>query len=246
MTQLQGKVALVTGSSRGIGRATALRLAREGASVVVNYSRSAEEAHKVIQEIEANGGQALLFQADVSKIADIQRLFDNALKHFGRLDIVIQNAGLSMSKLHSEVTAEDFEALFGLNARGTFFVLQQAAEHLQDGGRIVYVSSGSTVVKRAGGGVYGGSKVAGERFVQDLAMELGPRQITVNALVVGAVDTEELHKTVSAEEIQLTGQNTPLRRLGQPDDIADFIALLTTHDARWLTGAVIPLSGGLF
>lgn len=243
---LQGKVAIVTGSSRGIGRAAALRLAREGASVVVNYSRSTAEAQQVANEIRALGGDASTVQADISRIDDIERLFQHTQDRFGHVDIVVQNAGLSLAKAHSAVTVEEFDQLFALNARGTFFVLQAAARYLRDGGRIVYISSGSTLINRPDGGVYGGSKIAGERFVRDLAIELGPRQITVNALVVGAVDTDELHKTVSAEEIAAVAAMTPLGRLGQPDDVADFIALLTSNDARWLTGAVIPLSGGGF
>lgn len=246
MGRLEGKVALVTGSSRGIGRATALRLARDGASVVINYSSSRAEAERVLAEVEAGGGTGLVVQANLSRVEEIRRLFAATLERFGRLDAVVQNAGQALSKPHATVTEDEFERLFALNARGTFFVLQEAARQLADGGRIVYISSGSTVLNLPGGGAYGGSKIAGERFVKDLAVELGPRGVTVNALIVGAVDTQELAATVPPEQQARIAQQTPLGRLGQPEDVADMVSVLLSPDARWLTGATIPLSGGLF
>lgn len=246
MGGLEGKVALVTGSSRGIGRATALRLARDGAQVVINYSSSRAEAERVLTEVETLGGSGLVVQADLSRVEEIRRLFAATLERFGRLDVVVQNAGQALAKPHVSVTEEEFDQLFALNARGTFFVLQEAARHIADGGRIVYISSGSTVLNLPGGGAYGGSKIAGERFVKDLAVELGPRGVTVNALIVGAVETRELAATVPPDQRALIAQQTPLGRLGQPEDIADMLGVLLTPDARWLTGATLPLSGGLF
>jgi 3-oxoacyl-[acyl-carrier protein] reductase len=195
---LAGKVALVTGSSRGIGRATVLRLARDGAHVVINYSSSRAEAERVLAEVEAVGGSGLVVQANLNQVDDIRQLFAATLDRFGRLDVVVQNAGQALSKPHTSVTEEEFDQLFAVNACGTFFVLQEAARHIADGGRIVYISSGSTVLNLSGGGAYGGSKIAGERFVKDLAVELGPRGVTVNALIVGAVETRNSRRPFRA------------------------------------------------
>lgn len=242
-SELAGKVALVTGSSRGIGRAIALRLGRAGASVVVNYATSPDKAQEVVAAIEAGGGRATAIQADISQVADVARLFQQAEEHFGGLDIVVNNAGAYLSKPLADVTEAEFDALFNLDAKGTFFALQEAARRVRDGGRIITISSGQTVVPFPNGSVYAGGKAAAEQFGLALAKELGSRQITVNNVLAGITETEgtELPEALRQQLIQ----NTPLGRLGQPDDIAEVVGFLASPAARWMTGQNVRATGGL-
>jgi 3-oxoacyl-[acyl-carrier protein] reductase len=173
MAPLTGKVAIVTGSSRGIGRAVAERLGKDGASVVVNYVRNADKSREVVSAIEAVGGRALAVRADMSQIADVRRLFQETLDHFGRLDILVNNAGLFQTHSIAEVTEDEFDAAFALNAKGAFFAFQEAARRMGDGGRIINISSCSTAMSLSGFAVYVGSKAAGEQFARALAKELG-------------------------------------------------------------------------
>ncbi len=173
MASLTGKVAVVTGGSRGIGRAVAERLGKDEASIVVNYVRSADKASEVVSAIQSGGGSALAVQADVSKLADIHRLFEETVGHFGHLDILVHSAGVLLTKAVSEVTEEDFDATFALQAKGTFFVLQEAARLIRDGGRIINISSSATAMVFPGAALYVGSKAAGEQFTKTLAKELG-------------------------------------------------------------------------
>lgn len=240
---LHGKVALITGASSGIGRGIAERLAQEGAAVIINYGKSADKAHAVVRAIESGGGKALAVQADVSRVKDIRRLFQDTLGHFGRIDIVVANSGLFNQKTLLETTEEDFDAMFALNAKGTFFTLQEAGTHLQDGGRIIFISSGATAMSYPGAAVYKGSKAAGEQFVQTLAKELGPRQITVNTVSPGFTETEMLPKDQAFRE---SGINmSALGRLGQPRDIADVVYFLVSEEGGWITGNNIQAGGGI-
>jgi 3-oxoacyl-[acyl-carrier protein] reductase len=176
MAPLTGKVAIVTGSSRGIGRAVAERLGKDGASVVVNYVRNGDKSREVVSAIEAAGGRALAVRADMSQIADVRRLFQETLDHFGRLDILVNNAGLFQTHSIAEVTEDEFDAAFALNAKGAFFAFQEAARRMGDGGRIINISSCSTAMSLSGFAVYVGSKAAGEQFARALAKELGGAQ----------------------------------------------------------------------
>ena len=242
-TELGGKIALVTGASRGIGRAIALRLGRAGASVVVNYARSPDQAQEVVAALEAAGGRATAIQADLSQPADVARLFEQGEAFFGGLDIVVNNAGTYLSKPLAEVTMDDFNQVFDLDAKGTFLALQEAARRVRDGGRIVNISSGQTAVPFPGGAVYAGSKAAVEQFGLVLAKELGSRQITVNNVLPGITETEALDLPEALRQ-QLI-QNTPLGRLGQPDDIAEVVGFLVSPAARWMTGQNVRATGGL-
>jgi 3-oxoacyl-[acyl-carrier protein] reductase len=243
MATLKGKVAIVTGSSRGIGRAIAERLGKEGASVVVNYARGADQASQVVSAIEAAGGQALAVQADMSKTADIRRLFERTLDHFGHLDILVNNAGIFRGAPVAEVVEEDFDAIFALNAKGTFFALQEAARRLEDRGRIVNISSCSTAMSFPGFAVYVGTKAAGEQFAKTLAKELGGRGITVNSVSPGYTVTDMLPRDVTWRE---TGaQMSAFGRLGQPADIAEVVAFLVSGQAQWITGQNVQACGGV-
>jgi 3-oxoacyl-[acyl-carrier protein] reductase len=243
VTPLTGKVAIVTGSSRGIGRAIAERFGKEGASVVVNYVQNADKAMEVVSAIKTTGAQALPVQADMSKVADIRRLFQEAIDHFGRLDILVNNAGVFQPKVLSEVSEEEFDAAFAVNAKGTFFALQEAARWIEKGGRIINISSSATAMILQGLALYVGSKAAGEQFAKTLAKELGGRGITVNSVSPGYTETDMLPNDVAWRE--KGAQGSAFGRLGQPSDIADVVVFLVSEQARWLTGQNIQAGGGL-
>jgi 3-oxoacyl-[acyl-carrier protein] reductase len=243
--KLLGKAALVTGASRGIGRAIALRLAQDGGSVVVNYSGSAEAAQRVVAEIEAAGGRAVAVQADVSKPADVERLFDETVRHFGRLDILVNNAGVFFTKPLVEVGEAEFDRIFAVNVKGTFFACQEAAKRLSDGGRIVNFSSSTTAMMLPRYSAYVATKGAVEQLSHVLAKELGPRGITVNVVSPGPTDTELFSSDKTEEDKRRFAQMAALGRLGQPQDIADVVAFLASDDARWITGQNIRTNGGI-
>ncbi|MGH7989973.1 MAG: SDR family NAD(P)-dependent oxidoreductase, partial [Limisphaerales bacterium] len=187
---LKGKVALVTGASRGIGRAIAERLARGGAAVVVNYSSNANEAQKVVAAIKASGGNAFAVKADVGRVPEIVRLFDETIAEFGRLDILVNNAGVMFAKPVSATTEADFDRIFAINVKGTFFACQQAATRLAQGGRIINLSSSTTARLMPTYGAYVATKGAVEHLTRSLSKELGSRGITVNAISPGPTETE--------------------------------------------------------
>jgi 3-oxoacyl-[acyl-carrier protein] reductase len=243
MTNLTGKVAIVTASSRGIGRAVALRLSKDGATVAVNYIASPDKAHAVVQEIESQGGRAIAIQGSVADRADVLRLFDETEQKLGAIDIVVNVAGVSVFKPHSELTDEDFDKVFSVNAKGAMYMLQAAANRVKDGGRIVQFSTGGTMMPIPAGGIYAASKAAGERFAFALAKEIGHRQVTVNVISPGVTDTDGL--TMPQAAIDPLIQQTPLGRLGQPGDIADVVAFLVSDDAHWVTGQNIQANGGI-
>lgn len=243
--QLDGKVALVTGASRGIGRAIALRLARDGACVVVNYAGNAEAARSVVAEIEAFGGRAVEVRADVGIVADVTRLFDEAIGHFGKLDLLVNNAGIILYKPLAEVTEEEFDRLLDVNVKGTFFACQQAAKRLEDGGRIVNFSSSTTALMLPTYSAYVATKGAVEQFSHVLAKELGPRGITVNVVSPGPTDTELFGQGKTEQDKLRFAQMAALGRLGLPGDIADVVAFLASEEARWVTGQNLRVNGGL-
>ncbi len=245
MASLAGKVAIVTGSSRGIGRAIALRLSQEGAAVVVNYAKGAEAAQDVVSAIEAAGGKALAVQADVSKTAEICNLFDRALETYSQVDILVNNAGVILYKPVAEVTEAEFDNLFAINVKGTFFACQEAAKRMADGGRIVNFSSSTTAMLLPTYGAYVATKGAVEQLSRSLAKELGDRQITVNVISPGPTDTELFTFGKTAEQIQRFTQMTALGRIGKVEDIADVTAFLCTEEARWITGQNIRVNGGI-
>lgn len=244
MASLAGKVAIVTGASRGIGRAIALRLSQEGASVVVNYVRGAEQAKDVVSAIEAAGGKALAVQADVSKTAEIRDLFDRTQETYSQVDILVNNAGVILYKPVAEVTEAEFDNLFAINVKGTFFACQEAAKRMADGGRIVNFSSSTTVMLLPTYGAYVATKGAVEQLTRSLAKELGDRQITVNVISPGPTDTELFTVGKTAEQIQRFTQMAALGRLGKVEDIADVTAFLCSEQARWITGQNIRVNGG--
>ena len=243
MTYLKRKVAIVTGASRGIGRAVAERLGRDGATVVLNYARNAEAAQEAVSAIEAEGVKALAIRADISDVVEVRNLFRETIDRFGRLDILVNNAGTAVYKPLAEVTEEDFDRTFALNARGTFFAMQEAARSMSDGGRVISISTGGTVGGAPTGSIYAGSKAAVEQFTKALAKEIGGRGITVNAVSPGFTDTDLLNENPQFRE--MGAHLSPLGRLGQPEDVADVVAFLASEEARWITGQNVQAGGGV-
>lgn len=240
---LKGKVALVTGASRGIGRAIAERLAREGAAVAINYSSNRAEAEKVVAQIQAHGGAAYTIQADVGRVAEIVRLFDQTLNHFGRLDILVNNAGVLFTKPISATMEAEFDRIFAINVKGTFFACQQAATRLAEGGRIINLSSSTTARLLPTYGAYVATKGAVEQLSRSLARELGPRGITVNTVSPGPTETELFKEGKTPEQLVQFGQMSAFGRLGQPMDIAEVVTFLASDAARWISGQNIRING---
>jgi 3-oxoacyl-[acyl-carrier protein] reductase len=242
---LSGKTALVTGASRGIGRAVALKLGQMGAAVVVNYMNSAGEADEVVKQIIAQGGRAIAIKTDMADPAAIEKLFDQAIGEFGQLDILINNAGVAIYKAIAEVSEDDYEQQFSLNVKGLLFSCQQAARKLADGGRIVNISTSVTKMMLPNYGLYAASKGAVEQLTKVLAKELGPRGITVNAISPGPTDTELFREGKTEEQIRQMGAMAAFNRIGTPEDIAGAVALLASADAGWISGQDICANGGL-
>jgi 3-oxoacyl-[acyl-carrier protein] reductase len=244
--KLAGKTALVTGAGRGIGRAIALRLAQEGATVAINYAASAEAAESLATSINEAGGKAFAIRCDVGSIDDIKAMFEILATRIARLDILVNNAGRGSGGLPTleTLTPEEFDHTFNLNTRGLFFVTQAAVALMPEGGRIVNLSSSSSQTRQPGLSAYAGSKAAVEAFTRIWSTEVAKRKITVNAILPGIVDTDLIRENLPPELAKRYGNAVPLGRLGQPQDIADVVAFLCSDDARWITGECIKVSGG--
>ncbi|MFI5783863.1 SDR family NAD(P)-dependent oxidoreductase [Nocardia sp. NPDC051570] len=244
---LQGKTALVTGSSRGIGRAIALRFAAAGANVVVNYAKDKVAADEVVAAAIESGGRAIAVRADVSDVGEIDRLFRTAVEQFGRLDIVVANAGLEKVDVPVvAITEEDFDLLFRVNTKGPVFVLRAAARHIADGGRIINIASSSTVRPQPGLGLYGTSKTAPKYLVRVLALELGPRGITVNSLVPGPIEGAGIFTGVADDDPYKKAllESVPIGRLATVTDVADVAEFLASDRSVFITGEEILMNGG--
>jgi 3-oxoacyl-[acyl-carrier protein] reductase len=245
---LKGKSALVTGSSRGIGRAIAERLAADGASVVINYTRQERAAQEIVKRIVDKGGKAVAIQANVAKPADIKRLFDEAEKAVGRLDIVVANAAVFLGKPLIESTEEDYDYVFDTNVKGVFFTLQEAAKRVRDGGRIIVVSTGGTKMYFANASLYIGSKGAIEQFARTLSRELGPRNVTVNILSPGFTETDMFNRAadeLGSENIRAGAGLSPFNRIGTSEEVAEVAGFLASDAAGWVTGQNVQAGGGV-
>ncbi len=247
MSKLAGKVAVVTGASKGIGAGIARALAAEGAAVVVNYASSKAGAEALVAEITGAGGKAVAVQADVSKADQAQVLIDAAVKTFGRLDVLVNNSGIYEFAPIEEVTEDQYRRIFDINVLGVLLTTQAAAKHLGEGGSVINISSAVTSLLPPHSAVYTGTKGAVDAITGVLAKELGPRRIRVNAINPGIVETEGTHAAgfIGSEFESGAVAQTPLGRTGQPGDIAGVAVFLASDDARWLTGEKITASGGL-
>ncbi|MCA0976513.1 SDR family oxidoreductase [Halomonas denitrificans] len=238
------RVIIITGGARGIGADIARRLASDGHQVVINYTNSRESAESLVEEIEAQGGVALAVAADVTRPADVTQLFEAASQRFGRVDGLVNNAGtLSMVPL-AESSDSDYDHHFDTNVRGTFNTLREAASRLEDGGRIVNLSSSALALNLPGYGLYNATKAAVESLTKVFAGELRGRRITVNAVAPGPVDTALFRRGKSAEQIESFAQKPPLERLGEPKDIAAIVSFLMRAESEWINAQVIRANGG--
>ncbi|MBZ3694683.1 SDR family oxidoreductase [Phyllobacterium calauticae] len=245
MTQAKKKIAIVTGASRGIGAAIARRLASDDFTVVINYSGDAAPAEELARRIEASGGRALTAKADVSDAQAVARMFDAAEAAFGGVDVLVNNAGILKTLPLAETSDAEFDRHFGINVKGTFNTLREAARRLNDGGRIVNFSSTTLALNMPGYAVYNGTKAAVEAFTRVFAKELRGRNITVNAVAPGPIATDLFLNGKSDELVAQFAKMPPLERLGQPDDIASVVAFLAGPDAGWINGQILRANGGV-
>jgi len=253
---LVGKVALVTGGARGIGRGICLELVKSGAAVAINYATSSDAADALVKEIEGMGGSAAAFKADVTNLDDVSALFTAVVAKFGRLDTVVSNAGMEKFAKLGDTTLEDFEQVFNLNTRAQFFVAKNALEHLQPGGRVVLMSSIAAGLGVAGHALYAGSKSAVEGFTRCFAADFGIKKCTVNAIAPAGVKSDMwmsnawryapgCNKDSSIEEIETALANgSPLNRCGEPSDIGRVVSFLASPASEWINGQIIPCNGG--
>jgi 3-oxoacyl-[acyl-carrier protein] reductase len=247
MSDLNGKVAVVTGASKGIGAGIAKSLGAAGAVVVVNYASSKEGADRVVADIKANGGKALAVKGDVAKAADVERLFDETRKAFGKVDVLVNNAGVYKFDAIEQVTEDEFHRQFNTNVLGTLLATREAVKHFgNDGGSVINISSVASTDAVPTSSIYSATKGAVDTLTRVLAAELGPRNIRVNVIAPGGVETEGVHALGiigSDFEKQMIGK-TPLGRLGQPDDIARVAVFLASDDSAWMTGERLAAAGG--
>jgi len=246
MGKLQGKAAVVTGASKGIGAAIAKALAAEGASVVVNYASSKSGADAVVSAITKAGGKAIAVQGDVATAAGAQGVIDAAVKQYGRIDVLVNNSGVYEFASIEDITPEHFHRHFDINVLGLLLTTQAAAKHLDAGSSIINVSSAVTSMTPPNSAVYTATKGAVDAITGVLAKELGPRRIRVNSINPGMVETEGTHSAgfIGSDFEKSYVAQAPLGRVGQPDDVADVAVFLASNDSRWLTGEKLLASGG--
>jgi len=247
MSKLKGKVAVVTGASKGIGAGIAKALGAEGAAVVVNYASSKDGAERVVAEIKAQGGQAIAVKGDVAKEADVRHLFDETRKAFGAVDVLVNNAGVYKFAPLPEITEDEFHRHFNTNVLGTILATKEAARHFgESGGSVINISSIASEEAVPGAAVYSATKGAVDTLTRVLAAELGPRKIRVNVIAPGGVETEGTHSAgvIGSDFEKQMIARTALGRLGQPDDIAKVALFLASDDSAWLTGERLGAAGG--
>ena len=248
MNKLTNKVAVVTGASKGIGAGIAKSLAAEGAAVVVNYASSKKDAQRVVAEITAQGGKALAVQGDVSKASDVQRLFAETKQAFGKVDVLVNNAGVYQFAPLGEITEDQFHRMFNTNVLGLLLATQEAAKLFgPEGGSVINIGSTISRITPPTSAVYTATKGAVDAVTHVLAKELGPRKIRVNSINPGMVETEGVHAAgfIGSDMQERLEAQTPLGRIGQPDDIAPIAVFLASADSGWLTGETLLASGGL-
>ncbi|MEK3838401.1 SDR family oxidoreductase [Paenibacillus sp. FSL R7-0128] len=239
-----GKVAIVTGASRGIGRQIAIQLAGLGIKVAVNYSSNRGKADEVVQTIKESGGEAIAVQGDVSKVSEVEALFSETIGQFGRIDILVNNAGVMECVPIANVTEEMFDRQFAVNVKGTYFACQQAMKHMEQGGTIINFSTSVSGAMLPTYSVYAATKGAVEQLTRQLAKEFGAKDIVVNCVAPGQVSTELFLNGKSEELVDSFRRMNAFGRLGEPEDIANVIELLVSDKSRWITGQTIRVNGG--
>jgi len=238
------KVALVTGGSRGIGRAIVLRLSELGANVVFNYASDVESADRLVREIEEKGGSATTLMADMASVSDIKKMFDLVFSSYGRLDILVNNAGIATYKKIEDFSEQEYDRIFNINVKGVFFSCQEAARKMADNGCVINIGSTVTHVMLPTYGAYAATKGAVEQITKVLAKELGERGIRVNTLSPGPVDTRLFRTGKTVEQIEQMASMAALNRIGTVEDVANMVALLVDDRSSWVTGQNILINGG--
>jgi 3-oxoacyl-[acyl-carrier protein] reductase len=239
------KVAIVTGASRGIGAEIARRLVADGFAVAINYANSATEAERLAEELVGAGGVAAAIQADVASPDDVRRLFDATEHHLGKIDVLVNNAGVMNTMPLAETSDEIFERTFAINTRGTFNTLREAGKRMNDGGRVINFSTTALALRLPGYAIYNASKAAVESLTHVFAKELRGRNITVNAVAPGPVATELFLTGKTEEQIKHFASLPPLERLGEPEDIANVVSFLAGPDSGWINGQILRANGGI-
>ncbi|MBC3951038.1 SDR family oxidoreductase [Pseudomonas folii] len=239
------KVAIVTGASRGIGAEIAKRLSADGFAVVVNYANSPHEADSLVADLVANGGQAIAVKANVADASDVRIMFDVTEQKLGKVDVLVNNAGIMKTMPIADTSDELFEQTFAINTRGTFNTLREASARMNDGGRIINFSSSALALNIPGYAIYNATKAAVESFTHVFAKELRGRDITVNAVAPGPVATELFLNGKTEEQIKNFANMPPLQRLGQPEDIANVVSFLAGPESGWVNGQILRANGGL-
>lgn len=242
--RLAGKVALVTGSSRGIGQGIAENLALNGAKVIINYANNGEKAAQVVANIIAKGGEALAVQADISRVTEVEKLFSQVMESYGQIDILVNNAGVMLTKPIMEITEEAFDKIMAINVKGTYFACQQAAKYMNHNGRIINFSTSVAGQMFPLYSVYAGTKGAVEQFTRQLAKEFGPKGITINAVAPGPVNTELFTVGKTKEQLESLSKMNAFGRLGETTDIASVVLFLASKDSQWITGQTLRVNGG--
>jgi 3-oxoacyl-[acyl-carrier protein] reductase len=245
MKTLNGKVILVTGASRGIGAAIADKLATSGAKVIVNYAGGKEAADKTVSGIIANGGDAIALQADVSKAEEVKNLFDLAIAHYGKIDVLVNNAGIMITKLLKDTTDEDFSRQFDINVKGTFNTMREAATKLADHGSIINFSTSVNRIMLPTYSTYVATKAAVEQLTRVFSKEVGARGINVNSVSPGPTNTELFTTGKSDEVIARLASLSAFNRIGEPNDIANIVAFLASDEAKWISAQNIGVNGGM-
>ncbi|WP_151637931.1 SDR family oxidoreductase [Noviherbaspirillum aerium] len=245
MSKQVQQVAIITGASRGIGAAVAARLARDGFAVVINYASSADQADRLVGALRETGARAIAVRANVASAAEVTQLFDTTERELGKVDVLVNNAGIMKVAQLADTSDALFDQTFDVNVRGSFNTMREAARRMNSGGRIVNFSSTALALNMPGYAIYNATKAAVESFTHVFAKELRGRHITVNAVAPGPVATDLLLDGKTSEQIAHFASMPPLERLGQPDDVADVVSFLAGPDARWVNGQVLRANGGL-
>jgi len=245
MKELQNKTAIITGSSRGLGKKTAIELSKKGINVVINYNSNQQEANQVVQEITEFGGSAVAIKANVSNSKEVDFLFQETIKYFGKVDIVVNNAGIMITKLLKDFTEEEFDKQFSINVKSVFLMMQKSSEILEVNGRIINISSSTSKLMMPTYAIYSATKVAVEQMTKVFAKEIGDKGITVNSILPGPISTALFLEGKTPDMINKIASFSTFNRIGNVEDIIPIILFLSSEESQWITGQSIGVNGGM-
>jgi len=245
MTDLKNKTAIITGSSRGLGKKIAIELAKKGVSIAINYNSNKLEAESAVQEITSNGGNAIAIKANVSQSEDVRHLFEKTIEHFGKVDVIVNNAGIMITKFLKDFSEEEFDNQFSINVRSAFLMMKTASEKLEKNGRIINISSSTSRLMMPTYSIYSATKAAIEQMTRIFAKEIGNKGITVNSVLPGPMNTDLFLKGKSSELINRIASLSAFNRIGDVEDIIPIILFLSSDQSQWITGQNIGINGGM-